>query len=108
MPVIKLNLEAGNRIKFFKEHAKGLGLRSSDWTKIISQLLLHEKEEAWWKLINRYAEESFLIGKAISDPEVRGKLLGLVKSSPPRSRLIENKDHRNAPEIVLRKHGERL
>ena len=108
MPVIKLNLEAGNRIKFFKEHAKGLGLKSSDWTKIISQLLIHEKEEAWWKLINRYAEESFLIGKAISDPEVRGKLLGLVKSSPPRSRFIENKDHQITPEIALRKHGERL
>ncbi len=106
MSVIKINSEAASRIKSFKEHAKGMGLRSSDWTKVISHLILREKDEAWWNLINRYAEESFLIGKAISDPEVRGKLLGLVKASPPRSRLLENKSLHNSPEIVLRKHGE--
>ncbi len=86
--IIELNPEATHKLRKFKIKCQPRKFKKADWIQIISQLLLNQNDEEWWRIINQFTHDERLISIAIENPELKRKFLSIIKHQPSKSTSI--------------------
>lgn len=103
MKTIELSPEAKERIQYFKNQTRKRGLKRSDWVKVISAMILKQKDETWWKLINQFSSDEFLIEEAMKHENLKKKILSVIQSQPLSFKRPTGIEAKSPATIVLRK-----